>query len=555
MSGHSLSMPRFALAIVLALLVALAVGGGRPAQAADFTVTKTADTADGTCDADCSLREAIIAANALAGPDTITLPADTYTLTIVGTGENAAADGDLDVTDDLTITGAGAATTIIDGNGGVTNERVFHIDPAVAGITADISGVTVRNGKSATFGGGIRNTGDLTLNNVTVSGNTATIYGGGISNIGSLALTDSTVSGNTIIGPGGGIDNRGSGSLLTLTNVTVSGNKAATAGGGIYNGDGSLALTDSTVSGNTAGNSGGVYNLGSATLTNVTVSGNDAIEAGGIYNTGSVTLLDVTVSGNSATAGGGIINDGDGKLEIANSTVSGNTAATSGGGIANTGTTSLANATVSGNSATDGSGILNIDAGLVALKNTIVAANTTGPDCGGDTPINSAGHNLDSDGTCGLAAAGDLPSTDPQLGPLADNGGPTQTHALLAGSPAIDAGDGAFCSSVTLLAADQRGVARPVDGDGDGTAVCDIGAYEFQPPPEPTPTATPTPAPAATPTPTPVALAEVQQPAALPDTGGEPAPGGGRTLPLALIAAALVLAGAGGTLVAVRRRR
>src|SRR5439155_22233245 len=129
--------------------------------------------------------------------------------------------------------------------------------------------------------------------------------------------------------------------------------------------------------------------------------------------------------------------------------------------------------------------------------------------------ITSAGHNLSSDGSCGLAGAGDLQKVDPKLGELADNGGPTQTHALLAGSPAIDAGDNASCPGT-----DQRGTARPVDGNSDGVAVCDIGAFEAPagttlPTASPTPQATPPPNPAATPEPG-------SLPAALPRTGGRP---------------------------------
>jgi hypothetical protein len=109
----------------------------------------------------------------------------------------------------------------------------------------------------------------------------------------------------------------------------------------------------------------------------------------------------------------------------------------------------------------------------VTLRNTIVAGNLSGGDCRGRP--NSDGYNLDSDSSCSLSGVGDISGVDPLLGPLQDNGGPTETHALLPGSPAIDAGDDSTC-----LTADQRGVARPLDGDGDGTAVCDIGAYEFE---------------------------------------------------------------------------
>ena len=110
--------------------------------------------------------------------------------------------------------------------------------------------------------------------------------------------------------------------------------------------------------------------------------------------------------------------------------------------------------------------------GSAVLTNTIVANSISGGDCYGS--ITDGGHNLDSDGTCGLdPAKGSLPNTDPMLGPLQDNGGPTWTHALQPGSPAIDAGDNSQCPST-----DQRGFYRHIDGDGDGTAICDMGAYE-----------------------------------------------------------------------------
>ncbi len=379
-----------------------------PAYAATFTVTKTADTKDGTCAADCSLREAIIAANANAGADTINLPAGTYTLSIAGANENIAASGDLDIRADLTIVGGGDATTIVDGG---ALDRVFHI---VSG-TVEISGLTIRNGDTG-VGGGIDNGGTLTLTNSTVSGNTAG-GGGGIANGATATLTNSIVSGNTAAGDYGGISNFGT---MTIIDSTISGN----------NGDDSV---------------GGIYNSG----------------------TGTLTLTNSTVSGNTAAVDGGIRNDFGGTLTLNSSTVSGNTAAGDYGGISNFGTLTLTNSTVSGNTASSVGGIFNDFGGTLTLKNTIVANSPSGGDCFGT--ITSAGYNLDSDGTCGLAAAGDISNTDPLLGPLADNGGPTLTHALLAGSPAIDAGS----PDCPPPATDQRGVVRPQG------AACDIGAYEF----------------------------------------------------------------------------
>ena len=175
------------------------------------------------------------------------------------------------------------------------------------------------------------------------------------------------------------------------------------------------------------------------TLTNSTVSGN---------------TVSCTASGHSCLAsGGGIHNNIIGTLTLTNSTVSGNT--------------------VSGGSNTSGGGLSNPSGGTVTLLSTIVALNAPS-DCFGT--ITSNGFNLDSDNTCGLAGTGDKPGvSNPLLGPLANNGGPTQTHALLPGSPAIDA----VTSGCPPPGTDQRGVSRPQDGDLDGTALCDIGAYEL----------------------------------------------------------------------------
>jgi len=159
------------------IILSFAIG----VNAATLTVTKTADTADGTCGADCSLREAITAANNLAGADTIILPAGTYTTTIATTNENANANGDLDINTSLTIIGAGEASTFVEANAspGAAFDRVFH----VLGVSTNavIEGVTVRNGRTLATapqfrGGGIRSEGNLTLRKVTVSGNHRKCY-------------------------------------------------------------------------------------------------------------------------------------------------------------------------------------------------------------------------------------------------------------------------------------------------------------------------------------------------------------------------------------------
>jgi len=160
---------------------------------------------------------------------------------------------------------------------------------------------------------------------------------------------------------------------------------------------------------------------------------------------------------------------------ITNTTLFSNTANT-GGGIANKYNqfTSI-NSTIANNAAITGGGIHNLNGslGFLQIVNTIVANSLNGDECSGDVTI-SLGHNIASDGSCNLASTGDMPNTDPLIGPLQDNGGSTWTNALPVSSPAIDAGDNANCPET-----DQRGMIRPFDGDGDTLAICDIGSYEY----------------------------------------------------------------------------
>ena len=414
-------------------LVVLALFSVVPVFAATLTVTSLADGGVASCaplSLTCTLRQAIAAA---AHGDTINITA-TGTIILGGT--------ELVIDKNLTITGPGASSLTISGN---LLSRVFLIN---SGITANISGLTIQNGRDGYGGGGIFNYGTLTLTNSTLSSNSAYDYGGGIYNeYGTLTLTNSTVSDNTST-YGGGIFNKGG--MLTLTNSTVSGNSASYYGGGIYNGGGTVTLTNSTVSGNTANYQGG-----------------------GIYNGGgTVTLTNSTVSGNSAPYNGGGIYNFLGTLTLTNSTLSGNTAPYGGGG-----------------------GFYNYFDSTLRLKNTIVANSTSGGNCLNYGTITSYDHNLSDDGSCSapLPGPGDLNSTPAGLDPsgLQNNGGPTQTIALLATSPAVNAiptSPTNFCTAVdgtTPIATDQRGFLRP-----SGPA-CDIGAFEFGANPPPTDAAGP----------------------------------------------------------------
>jgi CSLREA domain-containing protein len=354
-------------------IVALLILTASPATAAKIKINSTADIiAD---DGYCTLREAVIAANtdtasgsmdgecpAGDGADEIVLQSGVYKLAIGGLYEDNAQAGDLDILDDLTITGKGAKETIIDCN---NIDRVFHV---MSNVRANFNGINIQNGSiSNDNGGGIYNSGMLTVTKSTVSGNTASstsitiLYGGGIYNDGTLTITKSKVSNNTASGSklsyGGGIYNDGT---LTITKSTVSGNTASSTdtlsiGGGIFNDmSGTIKVTKSTVSGNTASSTnglsigGGIYNDGTATITKSRVSGNTASSTistaygGGIYNDGTITITKSKVSGNISDGnyrafGGGIYNNMNGTITVEGiSRISGNTA-DDGGGVYNSG--------------------------------------------------------------------------------------------------------------------------------------------------------------------------------------------------------------------------
>lgn len=279
----------------------------------------------------------------------------------------------------------------------------------------------------------------------------------------SSALPDITAGGGTLT-----IDGTGQ-------TVTISGNDSVRVTAVDVNA--SLSLINLTISGGNSGDGGGIYNSGTLTVSNCTFSNNTAEGIGGaIVNNvgggsgsgiGALTIANSTFDNNTANDDGGAIYNNNGDVTITNSTFTGNSAAGSGGSITNFATMTVINSTFSGNSAAGSGGGIYNGSGTVTLLNTIVANSTSGGNCSG--LITNGGHNIDSGTTCGWASEnGSMSNTDPLLGPLADNGGLTQTMALSQGSPAIDA-----ATPNNSPSTDQRGIARP---QGAGP---DVGAYEY----------------------------------------------------------------------------
>jgi hypothetical protein len=492
---------RWSLVVILTVaLCGLVLPAGTASAATVYYVGTTADDAgapQGICtdplNTVCTLRRVIGAA----------APGDTILFKSWLSGTITLTNGPLTLTKSVTITGPGAANLTISGNNA---GQVFVVN---SGVTATISDLTVSRGRAQSDGGGIDNSGVLTLKHSTVSQNVSVNYGGGIGNRagGTLTLLNVTVSGNDAGQAGGGVSNIGG--TVTVENSTIAGNTAFQFGGGLYNWW-RLTVRNSAVTGNSTNTrlalpsrslGGGIYNHPSAqlTLTTSTLSDNTAIVGGGIANDGTATVTSSTVAGNTATFtgvgesnahGGGISNVGS--LTVTNSTISGNAAGATGGGINNastilldevlTGSAALTNTTVADNTAHQGGGIFAYSG--VTLTNTVVAGNralSSGDQSGPDIwavpqTLIHGGNNLIGNATnVPNLIASSLRNVDARLGPLADNGGPTLTHAVLAGSPAIDAGDSAVCARTTGAAPvegkDQRGYPRPA-------ARCSIGAHE-----------------------------------------------------------------------------
>lgn len=271
---------------------------------------------------------------------------------------------------------------------------------------------------------------------------------------------------------------------VTIRNLSLHNGK-----GGILAGSGALLVEncriyDNDASGEFYDDGGGLYLWGTAVVSNTAVYNNSGQYGGGIYARQPLTVTGSTIFGNNSSQSGGGISlaiNGGGNVTVQNSTISGNQAVSYGGGIDADGAgvqLFLQHVTVANNQISAANSTAGLFAGSasVTLRNSLVANNVGAYQCNASTStFTSDGNNLASDSSCGLTQPGDLPAANPLLGPLQDNGGPTWTHALLAGSPAVDAGNGAHC-----LAVDQRGEARPFG------ATCDIGAYEAdgtEPPP------------------------------------------------------------------------
>ena len=455
------------LLLLLTSLAAIEFAAG-----ATFNVNSTADMPDiapgnGVCRAannKCTLRAAVQEANQDVVSDIILLPAGIYKLTL----------GQLQIAAGVTFRGSSQTTTVIDAAG---KSRVLV---ANNGTVVEIWTLTMRNGFILNDDGGcVLNQGQLTLNKVVVSGcklkgdGSSDLSGGGIANFGLLTLLDSQVTHNTVDNPvfanstfGAGIANH-PGARLVLTRTMVDGNvglnASNTLGGGIFN-DGNLDISESTVAQNRG-------------------------EYGGIFNWGIARLVKTTVANNTGDLGsGGIANYADGVLTLINCTISGNSGVGSrslrqGGGVSNIATLRILNSTIFGNrGGAYATGGINHDAragnGTATIKNSIVAGNvsTSSPDC---DSITSLTYSLigNTKGCAVPAGTGNLRDLNPMLGPLANNGGKTQTHALLPGSVAINAGSPSPVGSGgnSCEKTDQRGVTRPQDGR------CDMGAYERRP--------------------------------------------------------------------------
>jgi CSLREA domain-containing protein len=421
-----------------------------------YRPNKLGDHAPGACTkGDCTLREAVIAANLRSGADVILLRRGKhYNLARPGTIEDAAADGDLDITDSLTVKRAKPRTrrqrrqrATVDAN---LIEGVFQ---TVGAFNTTFNGLVVIGGKASNGrDGGIDvDDGRATVLNSVIRGNVGDDDGGIGSNSAALIVRRSRVVGNSTPGGDvGGID--GNGDSLTVVRSVIARNTGDSNGGGLYV-SGSGFVNKSTIQNNesTSEDGGGIYDSGAPlTVLNSTIAENKAEDGGGIGTSSAalnvVTLRNSTIANNATTAEGGGINLPGGDLTLNNATVARNLSAGEAGGIW-------------------------IGGGVdTAIGNSIIALNTStlgGGQANCSGIFVSTGHNLSGDASCGFGGPGDFVNANPKLGFLRNNGGPTETLALLRGSPAINKG------GANAEPRDQRGVKHVNKRD--------IGAFEFVP--------------------------------------------------------------------------
>ncbi len=445
------------------------------------------------------------------GPGGAVLLAGTGALTIMGTTftGNGAVGSDA---------GAVASTTsgpVTVTNSTFSNNFANNVGALLAssGSAFSLDGSTFEgNQATSTYGGFFYfGPGNAVVTNTKGLGNFSAEIGAGFLNCaGTVQVSGSEFSDNvTLAGSGGGLFAAG-GAGITIANTAFRRNAGGTGPGGGLDcvaGAGTLTLTDVEASDNAAAGGGGMYLLvPTITLTRVQVLRNGvgagAGQGGGLFLAPSTvaTISDSTFDGNiSGAAGGGIYFSAPAAVTITNSTISNNRAAgvapgggaflsstmgtltnvtfsgnvsdLVGGGAVVNGAFTLRNVTLADNTAPTGSALFN-SSGTLTVGSSIIAGSAASH-CAG-SPITSGDFNIDSNGTCGLIGGNDRNNVDPQLGPLADNGGPTFTQLPAATSPAIDGGNPTGCP-----ATDQRGETRPADGNGDGSAVCDAGAVEF----------------------------------------------------------------------------
>lgn len=389
-----------------------------------YAVTKTADTLDGSCNADCSLREAVAAAN--AAPGAILIPAGDYGLTRTGS-DNTNANGDLDLTVGMAIHGAGIGTTRVLAQ---NNDRVFDLDPGnTQGHTFNFADLGIANGQVFSFGGGINASSGstpgnehLALQRVALRNNATQLAGGGLRSNGPTAIIDCIIAGNTAASDGGGLSFGGDANTrVDVAYTSISGN---------------------TSTSNLSGGGGGLHSSANTVVYNSTISGNSARNnGGGVLSTlasGRMNLIQVTVYGNRADSDGA--NGGNG-------------------------------------------GGLRIEGNFADVRGSAFAANVVGTgssasDCDkppGLTNVSFASNHLEAaTSSCGFGAAtGDVLGQPALLLALGDHGGVSETHVPGDGSPLIDSATSDVC-----LGNDQRRIGRPQDGDNNGSTLCDKGAVE-----------------------------------------------------------------------------